>query len=283
MIEKNPTFKACRNQAGLGIPCVINMSPMIYRVIPLALAAFAAPASGTLIAHYNMEQSSSPLVDQVGGGLAGAVDLGHQYDLPGPAGFGNAVGLNDSGAWQLNASDSAPLNALLNDFSVAAWVFLDSSITKTGTNISNYRVIGDDVAWDGDAWSFGFRDGTLLFTKNGVVDAFSSGGANVPSDEWVHVAASVSSTNGITFYLNGAVDGTNPDTRNNIPGDDVFGIGRSYGSGEDQYLAGRMDEVRVYDRVLTGNEVAALAVPEPSTGILVTLAGLAFALKRRRF
>jgi hypothetical protein len=247
-----------------------------------ALLGIAAPASGTLIAHYPMEGSSSPLVDQVGGAQAGAVDAGHQYSLPGPAGFGNAVGLNDNGSWQLNASDSAPLNALLNDFSVSAWVYLDSSITKTGSNSNNFRVIGDDVAWDGDAWSFGVRDGSLLFTKNGVVDAFSSGGATVPNDEWVHIAASLSSTSGITFYLNGAVDGTNANTANNNPGDDLFGIGRSYGNGEGQYLAGRMDDVRVYDRVLTGSEVASLTIPEASTGLLVALAGLALGLQRRR-
>lgn len=251
-------------------------------LIPVFLGT-TAPGSGTLIAHYNMEQSSSPLVDQVGGELATAVDTGHQYNVAGPAGFGNAVGLTENGAWQLNATDSAPLNALLNDFTVASWIYLDSSLTKTGANANNYRVIGDDVAWDGDAWSFGVRDGSLLFTKNGVVDAFSSGGASVPSDEWVHVAATISSTEGITFYLNGVVDGTNADARNNIAGDDVFGLGRSYGNGEGQYLAGRMDEVRVYDRVLTDSEVAGLAIPEPSTGILVTLAALTFALRRRRF
>lgn len=253
-----------------------------YQLLAPVFLGIATPASGTLIAYYDMEQASSPLVDQVGGETAAAADSGHQYGLAGPAGFGNSVGLTENGSWQLNATDSAPLNALLNDFTVAAWVYLDSSITKTGVNTTNNRVIGDDVAWDGDAWSFGVRDGALLFTKNGVIDAFSSGGTTVPSDEWVHLAASVSSTSGITFYLNGAVDGTNPNTANNNAGDDVFGIGRSYGAGEGQYFAGQLDEVRVYDSVLTDSEVATLAVPEPSTGFLAALAGLAFGLKRRR-
>jgi hypothetical protein len=96
------------------------------------------------------------------------------------------------------------------------------------------------------------------------------------------VAATVSSAAGITFYLNGAVDGTNGNTTNNNLGDDVFGIGRSYGSGEGQYLAGSLDEVRVYDRVLSSNEVAALTIPEPTSGILTAVAGLGLGLRRRR-
>lgn len=250
--------------------------------IVLSMGSFAAQASATLIAYYDMEQGSSPVVDQVGGELASAVDSGHRYSVVGPTGFGRAVGLTANGSWQLSVADSAALNTLANDFSVAAWVFIDSSLAKTGANSNNYRIIGDDVAWDGDAWSFGVRNGSLLFTKNGIVDAFSSGGATVPTDEWVHVAATVSSAAGITFYLNGAVDGTNGNTTNNNLGDDVFGIGRSYGSGEGQYLAGSLDEVRVYDRVLSSNEVTALTIPEPTLGILTAVAGLGLGLRRRR-
>lgn len=247
----------------------------------LGLAGLISQAPAALISHFNMEQASSPLVDQVGGELATAVDSGHQYGVPGPS--GNAVGLNANGSWQLSLADSAPLNALQNNFTVTAWIYIDSSITKTGGNSNNYRVIGDDVAWDGDAWSFGVRDNTLLFTKNGVVDAFSNGGATVPSDQWVHIAATITSTSGLTFYLNGSVDGTNGNTANNNVGDDIFGIGRSYGNGEGQYLAGALDEVRVYDNVLSEAEIAALAsIPEPSTGILIGLAALATGLRRRR-
>lgn len=250
--------------------------------IALSLAALAGQAPGSLIAHYTMEEATSPIIDQVGGEAASSVDTGHQYGVAGPAGFGNAVGLDTNGSWQLSPTDSAQLSALTNDFSVAAWIYIDSSITKAGANSNNNRIIGDDVAWDGDAWSFGVRDNTLLLTKNGVVDAFSSGGASVPNDQWVHVAVTASSADGLNFYLNGVLDGTNGNTADNIVGDDIFGIGRSYGIGEGQYFAGSLDEVRVYDSVLSGPEVAALAVPEPSTGLLAALAGLALGLRRRR-
>jgi hypothetical protein len=255
----------------------MKISPII-----LSLAAVAGQASGALITHYTMEETSSPIIDQIGGGVATAVDTGHQYGVAGPAGFGNAAGLNTNGSWQLSPTDSAQLSALTNDFTVAAWIYIDSSITKAGANSNNNRIIGDDVAWDGDAWSFGVRDNALLLTKNGVVDAFSSGGASVPNDQWVHVAVTASSANGLNFYLNGALDGTNGNTANNNVGDDIFAIGRSYGIGEGQYFAGSLDEIRVYDSVLSGAEISALAVPEPSTGLLAALAGLALGLRRSR-
>lgn len=246
-------------------------------VICMITAGFA---HGEMIVHYNMEDSASPLTDQVGGETADAVDAGQVYGVAGPSGFGNAVGLTGNGAWQLDVDESAELNNLTNDFTVAAWVNLDSSLlaTKEGPNANNNRIIGDDVAWDGDAWSFGVRNGTLIFTKNGIVDAHSS--VAVAADQWVHVAAVVSSTAGIDFYLDGALAGNHGNTANNNVGDDLFGIGRSYGNGEAQWFAGNLDEIRVYDEILDADAIALLAVPEPVTLTLFALGGIL--IRKRR-
>ncbi len=204
-----------------------------------------------LIAYYNMEDAPPVIVDQVGGETAVQADAGHVQ-------WGNAVGLGDNGSWQLDATESAELNALTNNFSVAAWVYVDSATraSKTGTNSGDDRVIGDDVAWDGDAWAFGIRGGNLIFTKNGVADVLTS--VAVPTDQWVHIAAAVSSTAGVEFYLNGTLAQTVGNTANCNAGDDIFGIGRSYGNGQAQWFPGLLFEVQVYDNVLTDTEVAAL-------------------------
>ena len=217
-------------------------------------------AGADLIAHYSMEETSGAIVDQVGGETAEPVDAGQVYSVPGPDSWGDAVGLTGNGAWQLDATESAELNDLLNNFTVAAWVKLDSGLlaAKTGVNANNNRIIGDDVAWDGDAWSFGVRGGNLIFTKNGVVDVLTS--VAVPVDQWVHVAAVVSSTAGVEFYLDGVLAQTVANTANNNAGNDVFGIGRSYGNAEAQWFAGSLDEVRVYNTVMAETEVAELLV-----------------------
>ncbi|MDA7917686.1 hypothetical protein N9B74_01365, partial [bacterium] len=79
---------------------------MKRKLIPLSIACLTSHVSATLIAHYNMEQASSPLIDQAGGEQAAAVDNGHQYGATGPTGWGNAVGLNANGGWQLSVADS---------------------------------------------------------------------------------------------------------------------------------------------------------------------------------
>lgn len=258
----------------------------------LILSIFFTCATGqapaALIFHYDMEETTSPLINQSGGEEAIAVGSGHQYGIPGPAGWGNAVGLNDNGSWQLSPTDSVKLD-LANNFTVAGWIYIDSAIVKTGLNTNNHRLIGDDAAWDRDGWAFGVTDGIMRFTRNGITDANDPSAAPVPTDEWVHIAATPTSS-GINFYLNGLLTGTNPNGSNNFTGlgnngvRDPFAIGRSYGDGEAQWFAGALDEIRVYDTVLTQSEIANLAttIPEPSSSLLIALFGLTVALRHRR-
>ena len=226
-------------------------------------------AQADLIVHYNMEETAGPLTDQAGGETAEAVGAGHVYGVTGPAGWGNAAGLGGSGAWDLDLAESAELINLTNNITVAAWVNWDSALdaAKTGLNSNNDRIIGDDGPWDRDTWSFGIKNGTLIFTKNGIIDIVSS--VAVPQDEWTHVAVVVSATAGVDFYLNGVLSGHHDDTRDMyLPGssttsdnfDDIFSVGRSYGDGEAQWFAGSLDEVRVYNETLTDTEIAALLV-----------------------
>ena len=46
--------------------------------------------------------------------------------------------------------------------------------------------------------------------------------------------------------------------------EDNWGVGRTYGSGEAQWVAGRFDDIRVYADVLSQEEIAALMVPDAS-------------------
>lgn len=125
----------------------------------------AATSQAGLVAQYNMEQGTSPLVDQVGGQTAVQVGSGHVCNQTGSAGFGNAVGLTDNvsgnGARQLSAADRAELD-FANNFTVAAFIYFDSSITKTsGSNLPRNRIIGDEEPWDGDGWAFAYDHGVV--------------------------------------------------------------------------------------------------------------------------
>ena len=259
------------------------------KIIPATLILLSGSLShAALIAHYNGEEAASPIVDQAGGQTAAATDTGHIYSTAGPPGFGNSIGLNGNGSWQLSAGDSAELN-LANNFTVAAWVYIDSATQagKTGVSANNHRIIGDDAAWDADGWSFGVTNGIMRFTRNGIIDADDGSGTAIPLDQWVHLAATPTST-GIDFYLNGSLTGSNANGANNNTGlgnngvMDPYAIGRSYGNGQEQWVPGQLDEIRGDDTVLTQSEIAGLMIPEPGSAALLGLGVLGFLARRRR-
>jgi hypothetical protein len=250
---------------------------MITRFLALSFS-LATIALADEVLYFSMEDTASPLVDTVNGLEATETDFGQAYQVDGPEGFGSAVSLSQNGSWQLTADDSAVMRDLANDFSVAVWVYLDSALnaSKTGVNPQHNRVVGDDEAWDADGWSMGvWNDGRVRFTKNGIVDIDLGNPGAVPFDEWAHIAATVSSTEGCKLFVNGIPVGTSGNTTNCNTGTgnngvlDVWGIGRSYGLGEDQWFAGRIDELRVFDHVLNEGQVADLMVV-PRDPALVT-------------
>jgi hypothetical protein len=229
----------------------------------------ATAESANLIAHFPMEEQASPIVDTVSGLTAVANVGGQIYAETGPAGFGKAVGLTEGGSWNLDAAQSAALRNLVNDFTVAAWVYMDSAVgadkPPDGTGVN--RIMGDNVTWDADGWSWGvYNDGRIRFTKNGIIDA-DTFGSYVNQDEWTHVAVAVSATDGLLYYVNGeeVEDIQNFDDINPSPGnngrDDYWGIAWANGNNQEQWFAGLLDEVRVYSDLLTAEEIAALLVP----------------------
>lgn len=249
-------------------------------------SSLAALSLADEVLYYSMGDTASPLVDTLNGIEAVEADSGHAYLVDGPEGFGTAIALTQNGSWQLSQDDSAVMRDLANNFSVAVWVYLDSALLagKAGTNPQHNRVVGDDEAWDADGWSMGvWNDGRVRFTKNGVVDIDLGDPGAVPFDQWAHLAATVSSTEGSTLFVNGVPVGSNGNITDCNTGTgtngvlDVWGIGRSYGTGEDQWFAGRIDELRVFNHVLTEGQVADLMVlprdPALVTNLLVNETG----------
>jgi hypothetical protein len=112
----------------------------------------------------------------------------------------------------------------------------------------------------------------LGYTQRGVRDYYFSPAASVPLDRFVHVAY-VKSDSGVQAFINGSFVGSNNTT---IP------LPRYSMSGGFDPLYAVLDEVIIYDRVLTPDEIAAhfASVPEPST-LLPALTALAMLPTRR--
>ncbi|MEZ6121049.1 MAG: LamG-like jellyroll fold domain-containing protein [Pirellulaceae bacterium] len=228
--------------------------------------------SAELVLHFDMETADSPLVDLVSGITAEAVDDGHVYGVPGPEGFGMAIELEDNGSWQLDVDESQLFREFANDFTVASWIYLDSEtqdfkLDLAEPNAGLNRFFGDDIDWDADGWGMGiWNDGRVRFTKNGVID-LDTDDPWIDFDEWYHVAATVSSIDGVSIYVNGELAQAFTDSRdlNNGVGnngeDDVYAVGRTYSFAQGQWVGGRIDDLRIYDNVLTEGEIANLLVP----------------------
>ena len=88
------------------------------------------------------------------------------------------------------------------------------------------------------------------------------------------------------IYIDGVVDLVNGSTSidNCCLGDNEFRVnsmmkGPGFGPG---HTSGKLDEVRIYNRELTPDEIAALFVPAPATLALLAIGGLIGLLSRKR-
>ena len=139
-------------------------------------------------------------------------------------------------------------------FSITAWI-------KTSAN-------GEIVGWGNNSGTerVEFRVNEYrLRVEHGSGNR--QGDTNVSDNQWHHVALTVQENATISYpevilYVDGEDDtrtGTDSDAFNIVENYDLA-IGRRYNN-NNRWFIGLMDEVRVYDRVLSAEEIQALAVP----------------------
>jgi len=168
------------------------------------------------------------------------------------------------------------------------------------TTSHTYRMIGTGSAAGGDfGWGLGLRltstNGELLpfarFTAYGVVDKdVPIAQGSLTYGQWIHLAATYD--NGVTsLYLNGEFLGTHADTRlfGNDSANNRLVIGGRLGGSNNEQTNGLIDGLRVYDTVLSVDEIRAAAaasvsaaVPEPCVSSIGLLGAPLLALRRRR-
>jgi len=142
-----------------------------------------------------------------------------------------------------------PSLSLINQFTVAAWTYKGSTVgydlvlsKGTSGNNQNYwfGTVGDEI-------TFGFHDGGFREFK------FD---ANLQVNTWYHIAAIFNNANdSVRVYLNGTeVKNWSLNEQALTNAEDLY-IGRSqYG----EYWDGKLDDVRIYNRVLNENEISVL-------------------------
>jgi hypothetical protein len=281
--------------------------PLLLSLLLLLLAN--GSAQGTLLASWRQDEPDGNLHDETGQNPEAAPFGTPTYGNPGvPNGiygsivvsnaFGSSVGYGPSATDASFIVGSDNNNPVMNieptgQLTVMGWI--QPGIPTQATSFT-YRLISTGSSAGGDfGWAFGLRftiagDTTIpfvRFTNYGVIDK-DSPAINVVFGEWMHIAATYDSGQ-TSLYLNGEFLSTHADTRvfgNDSPNNRQVIGGRLGGSNNEQ-ASGLLDGIRVYDSVLTIDEIrfaaaeAVSAIPEPTT-VLLAFLGMPALLRKKR-
>jgi hypothetical protein len=136
-----------------------------------------------------------------------------------------------------------------NDRTIECWVYINSFIPDEGANFAFYGTNNEN----GGSYILGaYSDQRVFFSQWG------SGifGPALTTNQWYHVAVTSEGTN-TTLYL----DGTNVGSGYlpfNTPADSQLFIGGIYYQFATYQMIGLIDEVSIYNRALSSNEIAAI-------------------------
>ncbi len=268
-----------------------------------AVMAFGSVTHASLILHWDLDGSGTK--ELVSGNttntqIVGPVQTGQAPIAPTGTGsiwlpnteYNNGSAYLEAGTYQANgqyvagAGDGSP--KLLNGaFTISAWIDLPDQ------NFTNQpRAIINSSRWSAvTGWGLQVRNHEVVFDFGS--DGFGSG-INIPQGGSALVVVQrevngISDGQGGTFHNRiGVFDGTtwtwaygNQGEAHHTPHLDALRIGLF---GNDRYWVGGIDDIRIYDHLLTDEELATLAgvVPEPASLALIGLGGMLVLRRTRR-
>jgi hypothetical protein len=289
-----------------------NTQKLSRKLLPLTIASLliagAMPASAAVTAYRNLILGDNPIayyeLDETSGTnaansstLGAAQDAAHTGTITlgqtsAPAFLGTSY---DFGGGYAAA---AAIPNSLDEWTMEAWINYDSSKTAKSTVLGNDQGGWNDdviIGISPDSNQSGIPSGNFGISHQGNPGTTrNTPNAALTADVWHHVAITGSSSAGeIIVYIDGVQAGIQDTLINGATfnGEDGFGSSAhltlgSWRSTGGETFDGLMDEVAIYDKVLTSSDflqrVNFTAVPEPSSTALLGLGGLALLLRRRR-
>jgi hypothetical protein len=221
-------------------------------------APFAVGPSGGLVGHWPLDETSGFLSAD----LSGYEHLGIAAGGITRVSDGPHRGFRFNGSDAIVAVNSSPALRLAGDLTIAFWVRKDAEnadwvrlVGKGNWSLRNYGI------WEEPGSGQRLLVQQLNSAWNTVVNSYSS--TRLACGVWYHVAVTFSGAQ-VILYLNGTVDLVA--TRYGVPAlsHDPLTFGHAgYHSG----LIGALDDVRLYSRALSANEVLALAADADADGL----------------
>ena len=201
--------------------------------------------------------SAGTATDGSGNGNTGTLTNMNQSTSPVPGKIGQGLKF-DGTKYVTSGAVFSSLGTSNQPYSIAGWV---------KTTASNYgNVIHVSQSSDGSGWCVSF----VTYNSPGNLQAHSWNGAPVTATgattlsagNWYHFVNTWDSSGGLRIYVNGVLDGATSQSTFSASGgsDYVFaGLGDSTCAGSTgNYFNGSMDDVRIYNRALSANEVQQL-------------------------
>lgn len=251
-------------------------------LLPALALVGVCTTQAALIVHYDFETVNGTTVannaDPLSPGTLSGTGAGAGGYTAGPAGFGTAYDFTTGG------DDTAKLNTGLTPtglgitsgpYTMTAWVQLNTNATDDLDNM----VFGGAADNNNGQLHNGFRDEV---PHQGHWGNDTTGGTALVNDSstWYHVAWTYSAAPGTQeIFVNGVLVATDTGKGAISGGGTELAIGWT-GRDSNDAFNGKIDDVRIYDNVLSQAEIAAL-IPEPSVLGIIALSGL-FAFGRRR-
>ena len=156
--------------------------------------------------------------------------------------FDRSFYVQGSGVAAVPTADSA-------EFSVESWVYLDSSTSGVYQTIFTQAQVSSGAT---RFWLGFYQSGSTYYVHVGRARSSNNFAIRDPRGRWVHIAATVASNDLITVY----VDGQSVGSYTGASAGTGTGVGIGNDDGGTLTFDGRIDQVKVWNGVLTQAEIA---------------------------
>ena len=225
------------------LAAVINAFGTVFRgtggarlsAVDVGGVGFRITASETLIAYYPLDGNTDDATGSYNLTVSGTV----AYD-----GADLQVGTS-SGVFNGSSFGSVGMPDLTSQ-TYAFWVYPTADgypLSRDGSSRFEVRLLSGEIL--------------IYLNSTATIDTRGTATLDVPLNQWTHVAITLDETAGeVSLYINKILWETVATSRS-ISGEPLFVGARAYSGGSSPFL-GKIDDVRVYDTVLSSSEVAQL-------------------------